>query len=82
MYFWSLSRKSLNHVMHSLFGNGSGRKRSGKQGKQGKGKSDQEPKSDAQIFMEAMRDALPVEARMRAQTTLLQSEWSATVYPH
>ena len=78
---WFLSNRLRNRMMHSVCGNGGGRGKG--QGKQGKGgKQDAVQKSDSLIYMEAMQDALPEAARMRAQTTLLQSEWSVNVCYH
>ena len=35
-----------------------------------------------QEFLKRMKDAMPVQAKIRMQTTLIESEWNVPVMPH
>ena len=79
---WHGSRKDRNRTMHSLHGNGAPKGYSkGKGGKTSSAMSSSD-KTDTQIFLESVQDAIPEQAKMRAQTTLVQSEWSVGVVYH
>ncbi len=86
-----MKRKDFNRMMHSLFGNSANSSGYGGFGHftpkgRGKGKHQMTPTLSGQQleqdFLASVRDALPAAATIRAQTSLLQSEWEVDVLPH
>ena len=78
---WYVSRRCRNRLLHALCGNGAPKGQN--KGKGGKSSSSSSTdKSETQLFLESVRDALPEAARMRSQTTLLASEWNVEVVYH
>ena len=88
---WAMTRKEFNRMMHSLFGNSATAMSYNSvaslhsKGK-GKGKTQMSAtmsvQQSEQDFLASVRDALPEAAKLRSQTTLLQSEWDVEVVPH
>ena len=86
-----MTRKEFNRMMHSLFGNSATAMSYNSvaslhsKGK-GKGKTQMSAtmsvQQSEQDFLASVRDALPEAAKLRSQTTLLQSEWDVEVVPH
>ena len=82
---WSLPSRERNRYMHMLNGNGKGGRGKGF-GKSKKGAPVDTASVDAaeaeRLFRESVRQALPEQARYRAQSSLLADEWSVPIVPH
>eukprot|EP00971_Amphidinium_carterae_P242778 4820672-Amphidinium_carterae.1 len=75
-YTWTMSRATRNRLQHAYNGNGRGGK--------GKGKDKQQHISEADAereYRDSVRQAQPLQAQIRSQTTLVQSEWQVPFQP-
>lgn len=81
-YFWSISRKCRNRLAHMLVGNGAKGQQKGKNSKSAGSTAPTNEWMDEQQFLESVRAAQPQAAQLRAQTTLLPSEWNVEVVHH
>ena len=82
---WFRSQKQMNRLSHILHGNGPpgygrGSSRPMDVKGSGKGKGKQNPVVDPEAdFVASMKAAIPVAARIRMQSKLVQSEWDVSV---
>ena len=83
-HVWSIGRKFRNQLMHMLYGNGGkGYRKGNAKGKVFGGRSEEKsPEQLEQEFTQQVRDALPEQAKIRGQSSLVQEEWDVLVLPY